>query len=259
MSAKPIIDMKGVTKVYRIGGEEVRALDNATLTIHEGEFVAIIGPSGSGKSTLMNIMGCLDVADRGEYLLDGQHIEKYTDDELAKIRNRKIGFVFQSFNLLGRMTALENVILPLIYQGVGFSERKKRAMDALKLVGLESRSNHKPTELSGGQQQRVAVARALAAEPALILADEPTGNLDSKTGRDIMQLFCDLNAQGKTIVLITHSEEVAAQAKRRIRIIDGQVTDCGDDTSPYAAKKDERKLDAEVLLSSSDEKEGEKI
>lgn len=239
MNAKPIIDMKGATKVYRIGGEEVRALDHATLTIHEGEFVAIIGPSGSGKSTLMNIMGCLDVADSGEYLLDGQHIEKYTDDELAKIRNKKIGFVFQSFNLLGRMTALENVILPLIYQGVAAGERKKRAVDALKLVGLEGRANHKPTELSGGQQQRVAVARALAAEPALILADEPTGNLDSQTGRDIIQLFCDLNAQGKTIVLITHSEEVAAQAKRRIRIMDGQVADCGDDTSPYAANKDE--------------------
>ena len=238
MTAKPIIDMRGVTKVYHIGGEEVRALDNATLTIHEGEFVAIIGPSGSGKSTLMNIMGCLDVADSGEYLLDGQHIDKYTDDELAKIRNKKIGFVFQSFNLLGRMTALENVILPLIYQGAGTSERKKRAMAVLRLVGLEERAGHKPTELSGGQQQRVAVARALAAEPALILADEPTGNLDSKTGQDIMQLFCDLNEQGKTIVLISHSEAVAAQAKRRIRIMDGQVKECGDDTSPYA-KEDE--------------------
>lgn len=238
MTAKPIIEMNGITKVYHIGGEEVRALDNATLDIREGEFVAIIGPSGSGKSTLMNIMGCLDVADHGEYLLDGQHIEKYTDDELAKIRNRKIGFVFQSFNLLGRMTAMENVMLPLIYQGVGATERKQRAEAALKLVGLEGRAEHKPTELSGGQQQRVAVARALAAQPALILADEPTGNLDSKTGKDIMQLFCDLNEQGKTIVLITHSETVAAQAKRRIRIMDGHVEECGDDTSPYAKKKE---------------------
>lgn len=215
--------MKDVTKVYRIGGEEVRALDRASLTIQEGEFVAIIGPSGSGKSTLMNIMGCLDIADAGEYLLDGQHIEKYSDDELAKIRNKKIGFVFQNFNLLSRMTALENVALPLVYQGKGMSARKKRAMEALEQVGLTNRAQHKPTELSGGQQQRVAVARALAAEPALILADEPTGNLDSKTGKDIMALFRALNDAGKTIVLITHSEDVARQAHRFIRIMDGRV------------------------------------
>jgi len=240
MTARPVIEMKGVSKVYSIGGEEVRALDNASLTIREGEFVAIIGPSGSGKSTLMNIMGCLDVADCGEYLLDGQPIEKYSDDELARIRNRKIGFVFQNFNLLSRMTAAENVELPLIYQRVGMSERKKRAMDALRHVGLESRAGHKPTELSGGQQQRVAVARALAAQPALILADEPTGNLDSKTGKDIMQLFCELNEAGKTIVLITHSEAVAAQAHRRIRIMDGKVEECGDETAPFAGKAGER-------------------
>lgn len=232
MTGKPIIEMKGITKIYHIGGEEVRALDNASLTIREGEFVAIIGPSGSGKSTLMNIMGCLDVADSGEYLLDGQPIEKYSEDELAKIRNRKIGFVFQNFNLLARMSALENVELPLIYQGVGMGERKRRAMEALCQVGLESRCDHKPTELSGGQQQRVAVARALAGKPALILADEPTGNLDSKTGMDIMRLFCQLNNGGKTIVLITHSETVAAQAHRRIRIMDGRVEECGDETAP---------------------------
>ena len=220
---RPIIEMKHVSKIYSIGGEEVRALDDASLTICEGEFVAIIGPSGSGKSTLMNIMGCLDVADSGEYLLDGQAIEKYSDDELAKIRNRKIGFVFQSFNLLTRMTAFENVALPLIYQGVGTAERKRRAMESLAKVGLEKRAKHRPAELSGGQQQRVAVARALAAQPSLILADEPTGNLDSRTGDEIMRLFCELNESGITIVLITHSEKVAAQAKRRIRIMDGRV------------------------------------
>lgn len=234
-AAKPIIEMRDVSKVYTIGGDEVRALDHASLSIHEGEFVAIIGPSGSGKSTLMNIMGCLDVADSGEYLLDGQAIEKYSDDELAKIRNKKIGFVFQNFNLLTRMTAYENVALPLIYQGVNAAERKKRAMEALEQVGLAARAQHKPTELSGGQQQRVAVARALAAKPSLILADEPTGNLDSKTGADIMDLFCSLNDAGITIVLITHSEKVAAQAKRRIRIMDGHVTECGDDTAPFAS------------------------
>ncbi|MDO4741028.1 MAG: ATP-binding cassette domain-containing protein, partial [Eubacteriales bacterium] len=178
-------------------------------------------------------------ADRGEYLLDGQAIEQYSDDELARIRNRKIGFVFQNFNLLSRMTALENVELPLIYQRVSMAERKKRAREALAHVGLESRASHKPSELSGGQQQRVAVARALAAQPALILADEPTGNLDSKTGRDIMQLFCELNEQGKTIVLITHSEAVAAQAHRRIRIMDGKVEECGDETALTAQKAGE--------------------
>lgn len=232
---KPIIEMRNVCKIYQIGGEEVRALDNASLSIHEGEFVAIIGPSGSGKSTLMNIMGCLDVADSGEYLLDGQAIEKYTDDELAKIRNKKLGFVFQNFNLLSRMTAFENVALPLVYQGVNISERKNRANAALERVGLKSRAKHKPTELSGGQQQRVAVARALAANPSLILADEPTGNLDSKTGDDIMKLFCELNDAGITIVLITHSEKVAQQARRRIRIMDGHVEECGDETSPTKA------------------------
>ena len=230
---KPIIQMKGITKVYRIGGEEVYALDHASLTIYEGEFVAIIGPSGSGKSTLMNIIGCLDVADSGEYLLDGQAIEKYTDDELAKIRNHKIGFVFQNFNLLSRMSALENVELPLIYQKLGAGERRERAMKALEHVGLASRAKHKPTELSGGQQQRVAVARALAAHPTLLLADEPTGNLDSRTGDEIMTLFRELNDSGNTIVLITHSEKVAQQAHRRIRIMDGRVEEC-EATTPAA-------------------------
>lgn len=233
-NARAVIEMKDVTKIYRVGGEEVRALDHATLTIREGEFVAIIGPSGSGKSTLMNIMGCLDVADSGEYLLDGQQIEAYTEDQLAKIRNKKIGFVFQSFHLLSRMTAAENIELPLVYQGLPASERKRRAQAALERVGLTGRARHKPAELSGGQQQRVAVARALATEPALILADEPTGNLDSKTGQDVMNLFCALNQSGKTIVLITHSEAIARQAHRRIRMMDGHVADCGEETAPFS-------------------------
>lgn len=225
-SRKAIIEMKDVCKTYQIGGEAVKALNHASLTIYEGEFVAIIGPSGSGKSTLMNIMGCLDESDSGEYRLDGQPIEQYSSRQLAKIRSQKIGFVFQSFNLLSRMTAQENVELPLIYQRIGMNVRRERSMEALRRVGLESRAKHRPSELSGGQQQRVAVARALATRPTLILADEPTGNLDSRTGNDIMKLFCELNGAGKTIVLITHSEKVAAQAQRRIRIMDGCVEEC---------------------------------
>jgi len=224
-ASKPIITMQNITKIYNIGGEEVRALDGASLTIHEGEFVSIIGPSGSGKSTMMNIIGCLDVADEGEYMLDGQSIEQYSEEELARIRNKKIGFIFQSFNLLSRMTAMENVELPLIYQRLPVEARKKKTNAALERVGLTDRGHHKPTELSGGQQQRVAIARALATEPAILLADEPTGNLDTKTGNDIMSLFHELHAAGNTIVLITHSEEVANQAQRRIRIIDGRVTE----------------------------------
>ena len=219
--------MTDITKVYSVGGEEVRALDGANLTIREGEFVSIIGPSGSGKSTLMNIIGCLDVADSGEYILDGQSIEQYSEEELAKIRNKKIGFIFQNFNLLSRMTALANVELPLIYQRIHMSERKEKAQRALDRVGLKDRSSHKPSELSGGQQQRVAIARALATDPAILLADEPTGNLDSKTGEDIMALFHELHRAGDTIVLITHNEEIASQAQRRIRIMDGRVTEVG--------------------------------
>ena len=218
-----VIAMQDLSKIYRIGSEEVRALDGASLTIYEGEFVSIIGPSGSGKSTMMNIMGCLDVADEGEYRLDGQAVEQYSEEELAAIRNRKIGFVFQSFNLLSRMTAMENVELPLIYQRLAASERREKTLAALARVGLTDRARHKPAELSGGQQQRVAIARAIATEPAILLADEPTGNLDSKTGRDIMTLFHQLHMAGNTIVLITHSEEVAKQAQRLIRIVDGQV------------------------------------
>ena len=217
--------MTDITKVYTVGGEEVRALDGASLTIYEGEFVSIIGPSGSGKSTLMNIIGCLDVADSGEYILDGQSIEQYSEDELARIRNRKIGFIFQNFNLLSRMSAQANVELPLIYQRSHLNERREQASRALERVGLAGRANHKPTELSGGQQQRVAIARALATNPAILLADEPTGNLDSKTGEDIMALFHELHRAGDTIVLITHNDEIAKQSKRRIHIMDGRVTE----------------------------------
>ncbi|MBR3178160.1 MAG: ABC transporter ATP-binding protein [Clostridia bacterium] len=220
-----MIIMNDVSKIYHVGGEEVRALDHASLTVYEGEFVAIIGPSGSGKSTLMNIMGCLDTADSGSYILDGQEIDDYSEQELAKVRNRKIGFVFQNFNLLSRLTAEGNVELPLIYQRLGHGERKRRVQAALERVGLTARAEHKPTELSGGQQQRVAVARALATNPSILLADEPTGNLDSKTGDDIMALFHKLHESGATIVLITHNEELAKQAQRVIRIMDGHVTE----------------------------------
>ena len=220
-----MIVMNNISKIYTVGGDEVCALDNASLRIRQGEFVSIIGPSGSGKSTLMNIIGCLDVADCGEYLLDGQPIEKYSQNELAKIRNKKIGFIFQNFNLLPKLTAEDNVELPLIYQGLPASERKERVEEALTRVELWSRRGHKPTELSGGQQQRVAVARALATHPSLLLADEPTGNLDSKTGAEIMSLFHELHSGGNTIVLITHDNSVAKQAERRIHIRDGHVTE----------------------------------
>jgi len=218
-----MITFQDVCKTYQIGEEVVRALDHASLHIEQGEFVAIIGPSGSGKSTLMNIMGCLDMADSGVYELDGQKIEQYTEGELARIRNHKIGFIFQNFNLLSKMTAFENIELPLIYQRLPAVERRARVEEVLALVELTDRKKHKPTELSGGQQQRVAIARALATKPSLLLADEPTGNLDSKTGKEILELFKKLHAEGNTIVLITHDQAVANEASRRIRISDGQV------------------------------------
>ena len=220
-----MIDLKDICKVYLVGDERVRALDHATLHIHPHEFVSIIGPSGSGKSTLMNIIGCLDVADAGTYLLDGLPIEAYSENELARIRNRKIGFVFQSFNLIPKLTAEENVELPLIYQGVKRSERQQRVKEALERVNLSHRAKHLPTELSGGQQQRVAIARALATRPSLILADEPTGNLDSRTSQEIMDIFHSLHQQGNTIVLITHDNDIAKQAQRAIHILDGKVTE----------------------------------
>lgn len=220
-----MIQMKNVSKIYTIGNEELYAVSHATLTIKDGEFVAIIGPSGSGKSTLMNIIGCLDMADDGKYLLDGQAIEDYTEDELTRIRNFKIGFVFQNFNLLPKSTALENVELPLIYQGVSRKECRERAESALVRMGLSERMGHRPSELSGGQQQRVAIARAIVTSPSLILADEPTGNLDRKTGAEILDLFKELHTNGNTIVLITHDDGIAQKAERRLRILDGQVTE----------------------------------
>lgn len=222
-----MIVFENVSKVYQIGDARVHALDNASIRIEDGEFVSIIGPSGSGKSTMMNIIGCLDVADSGRYLLDGRPIEDYSETELAKIRSRKIGFIFQSFNLIGNLTAEENVELPMIYQKVPREERRERVEEALKRVKLEGRKKHRPNELSGGQQQRVAIARAIASRPSLFLADEPTGNLDSATGKEIMKLFHELHAQGNTIVLITHDESVARQASRSIHILDGRVVDAG--------------------------------
>ena len=220
-----MIDLNEICKVYTVGSEEVWALDHASLHVYPGEFVSIIGPSGSGKSTLMNIIGCLDVADSGLYKLDGIPIEDYSENDLARIRNLKIGFVFQSFNLIPKLTAEENVELPLIYQGVKKAERAQRVSEALERVSLQRRAKHLPTELSGGQQQRVAIARAIVTRPSLILADEPTGNLDSKTSRDIIDIFHELNAAGNTVVLITHDENVARQARREIHILDGKVTD----------------------------------
>ncbi|MEE8886868.1 MAG: ABC transporter ATP-binding protein [Eubacteriales bacterium] len=218
-----MIELKDVSKIYHMGDEEVRALDHASLEIDDGEFVSIVGPSGSGKSTMMNIIGCLDTADEGEYDLDGMPIEDYSENDLARIRNRKIGFIFQNFNLLPKLTAAENVELPLIYQKVPAAERKARVEEALEKVQLAHRMDHKPTELSGGQQQRVAIARALVTKPSLFLADEPTGNLDSNTSREIMKLFHELHDEGNTIVLITHNDEIADEAERKIYIRDGQV------------------------------------
>ena len=218
-----MIVMQGIRKEYRMGDNVVAALDGVDIHIKPGEFVSIIGPSGSGKSTLMNIIGCLDTADEGVYRFDGLDIADYSENELATIRGKKIGFVFQQFNLLPKLTAQENVELPLIYQGMSAGKRHKRSREALERVSLADRRHHKPTELSGGQQQRVAIARALAGNPSLILADEPTGNLDSKTGADVMQLFHELHKAGNTIVLITHDAKIAAQTPRSIHIHDGRV------------------------------------
>ena len=219
-------DMIRLEKVNKMFGD-LHVLKDVDLTVAEGEKLVIIGPSGSGKSTLMNIIGCLDTADSGTYLLDGTPIEDYTENQLARIRNRKIGFVFQSFNLISKLTAEENVELPLIYQKVPRAERKERVEKALARVDLQRRAKHLPTELSGGQQQRVAIARAIVTRPSLILADEPTGNLDSKTTVEIMDIFHELHDAGNTIVLITHDDDVARQASRIVRIKDGQLTEVG--------------------------------
>ena len=220
-----MIELRDVSKIYQIGDERVMALDHAFLHIYPHEFVSVIGPSGSGKSTLMNIIGCLDTADAGLYLLDGIPIDSYSEKALAKVRNQKIGFVFQNFNLIPKLSAEENVELPLIYQRVGRAERQKRVKEALEQVGLSHRARHLPTELSGGQQQRVAIARALVTRPSLILADEPTGNLDSKTSREILGMFQELHSQGNTIVLITHDNDIAHEAPRIIHILDGRLSE----------------------------------
>lgn len=219
-----LIEIKNVYKIYNENRDsEVRALDGVSLTIDRGEFVAIIGASGSGKSTLMNVLGCLDIPTYGEYVLDGEEITELTDRELSRIRNREIGFIFQGFNLINELTALENVELPLVYRGTKPSERRQLAIKALEKVGLAARMMHFPKEMSGGQQQRVAIARALASAPPLILADEPTGNLDSKTSADVMTLLRGLHADGSTVILITHDDNIAASAARVVRIIDGKI------------------------------------
>ncbi len=218
-----LIRITDMYKIYNPGPNEVRALDGVSLTVDEGEFVAIVGHSGSGKSTLMNMLGCLDTPTTGEYFLEGKNVAQLSDDELSDIRNRHIGFIFQGFNLIPSLNALENVELPLIYRGMPKDERQKIAAESLTRVGLEHRIRHRPAEMSGGQQQRVAIARAIAARPPIILADEPTGNLDTASGSDVMQILRELNAEGRTVILITHDNEIAATAKRIVRIQDGRI------------------------------------
>jgi putative ABC transport system ATP-binding protein len=218
-----LIQAKDLVKIYQMDGEAVHALDGVSFEVAPGEYMAIMGPSGSGKSTLMNLLGCLDTPTSGSYILDGEEVAKLDDNGLARIRNRKIGFVFQTFNLLPRATSLHNVELPLVYSGISGGERKKRAMAAMESVGLGPRALHKPNELSGGERQRVAVARALVTHPSLILADEPTGNLDSKTGKEIMALFDNLHSQGNAIILVTHDRSVAEHAQRIVMIRDGKI------------------------------------
>lgn len=218
-----LIHIENMKKIYNPGENEVRALDGIDLDIEKGDLVAIVGHSGSGKSTLMNMLGCLDTPTSGKYILDGQDVASMTDNQLADVRNKEIGFIFQGFNLISNLDAVGNVELPLVYRGVSKNERKQLAMEALKSVGLEDRMKHKPNEMSGGQQQRVAVARAVAAKPPIILADEPTGNLDTKSTQEIMEILKELHRSGRTVIIITHDEEIASQAHRVIRILDGRI------------------------------------
>ena len=218
-----LIHIENMKKIYNPGENEVRALDGIDLDIEKGDLVAIVGHSGSGKSTLMNMLGCLDTPTSGKYVLDGQDVASMTDNQLADVRNKEIGFIFQGFNLISNLDAVGNVELPLVYRGVSKNERKQLAMEALKSVGLEDRMKHKPNEMSGGQQQRVAVARAVAAKPPIILSDEPTGNLDTKSTQEIMEILKELHRSGRTVIIITHDEEIASQAHRVIRILDGRI------------------------------------
>lgn len=232
--AEPLIELKNIYKIYHMGDEEVRASDGVSLSIDRGEFVAIVGKSGSGKSTLMNIIGALDVPTEGEYILGGEDVSEMSDDQLAQIRNKMIGFIFQQYNLLPKLNLLENVELPLLYAGVPVQERKERALKSLARVGLEEKWKNLPNQLSGGQQQRVSIARALAGEPSLILADEPTGALDSRTSREVLNFLRQLNEEGNTIVMITHDNSIALEAKRVVRIKDGKINFDGD-VKDYAA------------------------
>ena len=218
-----IIEIQDMYKIYNPGDNEVRALDGVSLSVDKGDFLAIVGHSGSGKSTLMNMLGCLDVPTSGRYYLNGIDVSEMSDNELSEVRNREIGFIFQGFNLIANLNAIENVELPLIYRGIDRKTRHQLAIDSLKLVGLEKRMNHKPSEMSGGQQQRVAIARAIAAQPPVILADEPTGNLDSASSREILEILQKMHKTGRTVILITHDNGIAAQARRVVRIMDGKI------------------------------------
>lgn len=241
-----LIRIEGLTKVYGQGSVQVAALRNVDLRVDEGEFIAIMGPSGSGKSTLMHVLGCLDRPTSGRYYLVGEEISRKTDNELAEVRNRRIGFIFQSYNLLPKLTALENVELPLLYRGVRARERRRRSLEALAAVGLADRTHHRPNQLSGGQMQRVAIARTLAADPAILLGDEPTGNLDSRSGAEVMAIFQELNRQGRTLVLVTHDDAVALHCKRIVRLRDGRIV--SDEPVP-----EERRLYAHPAAGAGDE------
>ena len=231
----PLIEFKDIYKIYQMGDSEVRAIDGINMTVQKGEFLAIVGPSGSGKSTCMNIIGCLDVPNSGQYFLDGKDVSSMNDNELAEIRNKKLGFIFQQYNLIPKLNVLQNVELPLLYAGLSEKEQKKRALISLERVGLADKAKNLPSQLSGGQQQRVSIARALAGDPSIILADEPTGALDSKTGKEVLDFLKKLHSEGNTIVLITHDNSIAAQAKRVVRVADGKIVYDGEaDISKFA-------------------------